>query len=112
MHTSCPQDVRVSNQPIFEALGDDIDTWGNCVTSFTTSAAECPNGYGLTLALPTSVPSTARMNLTTMCFPLMAAIIGFFFTYSPKHLVVWKAWFAMMRPKAEVRYMQWPRQRG
>ncbi len=107
MHTFYPQDVRVTNQPVFEALGTDIDTWSACVTGVRAyNLEDCPNGYGPTLALPTSVPSVARMNLTSVCFPIMATIVGLFFTYSPKHLVVWKGWVAphvkVVRPKAEV----------
>jgi hypothetical protein len=90
---ACPVDISGSNQPIFEAFGIEASFWEACVTEAAVDAISCPRGHGPTLALPTTLPSKARMELTAVCYPFMATFIGVFFTYSPKHMLVWKGVF-------------------
>jgi hypothetical protein len=43
------------------------------------------------------------MQLTAICSPFMATLIGLFFTFSPKHMLVWKGVFCkVFKARAKV----------
>ncbi len=90
-------DVNSTNEQIFAELGYDIYIWDRCSNDLSQDSTVCIYGHGPTLALPNTVPSTARMNLTAACSPFMAAMMALFFTCAPKHYRVWTDLFARRR---------------
>ena len=83
----------MSNQPIFEDVGIELRFWDLCTTGSMRDAVACPLGWGPTLALPDVPVSAVRMQLTAVCSPFMAVLVGVFFTYSPKNMLMWKGVF-------------------